>query len=248
MTFHNMQSGERFVAASHGLIAAHGLTLSVGYDFDQYKSLLKTARPDHTIGVPFDPALHDFSDGSAFWIVATDPKGDVVHTQTLRLLNLTGLSLADHLQTNFTDFPPPSLPLDLEKSNYRRGPGASRMTGRIAYHGEFWIGGAPGQFRGSGISTVLCRYGFYMAIQRWDPEHMFAFMLNTVAHKGLAARTGWMHMDPAALQWYPRSGQPPIETVLAYLHKEDIDYLLDLPIAPAQVAQEPVRVVHAQAA
>lgn len=238
MTFHNMQFGERFVASSLKLFAAHGLTLRVGYDFDQYKSLLKRARPGHTIGVPFDPELHDFSDGSAFWIAATDSQGEVVHTQTLRLLNVTGISLADHLLAHFTDFPPPSLPLDLDKSNYRAGPGAQRMTGRIAYHGEFWIGGSPGQFRGSGISTVLCRYGFWMAIQHWDPDHMFAFMLNTVAHKGLASRTGWMHTDPAALQWYPRDGQPPIETVLAYLHRGDIEYLLDLPMAQPEFEQQ----------
>ncbi len=231
MTFHNMHFGERFVASSMRLFAAHGLTLRVGYDFQQYKSLLETARPGHTIGVPFDPDQHDFSDGSAFWIVATDQQGAVVHTQTLRLLNVTGISLADHLTAHFTDFPPPSMALDLDKSNYRAGPGAQRMTGRIAYHGEFWIGGAPGQFRGSGVSTVLCRYGFWMAMQHWDPDHMFAFMLNTVAYKGLAARTGWMHSDPAALQWFPASGQPPIETVLSYLHRGDIEYLLDLPIA-----------------
>ena len=241
MTFHNMQFGERFVASSLRLFAAHGLTLRVGFDFGQYKTLLKEARPDHKIGVPFDPDIHDFSDGNAFWIVATDTRGAIVHTQALRLLDLSGISLADHLQSQFTAFPPPSIPLDLDKSNYRSGPGAQRMTGRIAYHGEFWIGGSAGQVRGSGVSTLLSRYGFWMASQHWDPDHIFAFIVNAVAHKGLAARTGWMHTDPAALQWYPRNGQPVIETVMAYLHREDIQYLLDLPLALPKLK-------HAQAA
>ena len=241
MTFHNMQFGERFVASSLRLFAAHGLTLRVGFDFGQYKTLLKEARPDHKIGVPFDPDIHDFSDGNAFWIIATDTRGAIVHTQALRLLDLSGISLADHLQSQFTAFPPPSIPLDLDKSNYRSGPGAQRMTGRIAYHGEFWIGGSAGQFRGSGVSTLLSRYGFWMASQHWDPDHIFAFIVNAVAHKGLAARTGWMHTDPAALQWYPRNGQPVIETVMAYLHREDIQYLLDLPLALPKLK-------HAQAA
>jgi len=236
-----MQFGERFVASSLRLFAAHGLTLRVGFDFGQYKTLLKEARPDHKIGVPFDPDIHDFSDGNAFWIVATDTRGAIVHTQALRLLDLSGISLADHLQSQFTAFPPPSIPLDLDKSNYRSGPGAQRMTGRIAYHGEFWIGGSAGQFRGSGVSTLLSRYGFWMASQHWDPDHIFAFIVNAVAHKGLAARTGWMHTDPAALQWYPRNGQPVIETVMAYLHREDIQYLLDLPLALPKLK-------HAQAA
>lgn len=231
MTFHTVQIGEKFVASSQKLFAAHDLTLRVGYDFHQYKHLLKDSRPDHTVGDAFNPDLHDFADGSAFWIVATDMDGMVVHTQALRLLNVTGTSLADHLRAHFTDFPPPSIALDLDKSHYRAGPGAQRMTGRIAYHGEFWIGGTPGQFRSSGISTVLSRYGFWMSVQHWAPDHIFAFIVNAVAYKGLAARTGWMHTEPSALQWYPRDGNPPIETIMAYLHRGDIEYLLDLPLA-----------------
>lgn len=230
MTFYNMQSGERFVASCLRILAQHDLTLRVGYDFHQYRSLMRIARPDHTIGVPFDPDLHDFDVTQGFWIIATEPDGTTVHSQALRLLDLGEDSLADHLSDHFTDFPPPSMALDLEQSNYQAGPGASRMRGRIAYHGEFWIGGQEGQFRGSGLSTMLARYGFWMATQHWDPDHLFAFILNHVHYKGLAARTGWMHTDPAALQWYPADGRPAIETVMAYLHNDDIEYLMRLPL------------------
>ncbi len=238
MTFHNMHTGERFVATSLRLFAAHNLTLRVGYDFDQYKDLLRSARPDHTIGAPFDPERHDFDDASAFWIAATDPDGTVMHTQALKLIDATGSTLASYLKANFTDFPPPSIPLDLNQSNYQAGPGAQRMTGRLAYHGEFWISDDTGRYRGSGLSTVLARYGFWMATQHWNPDHVFAFILNAVHYKGLAARTGWMHTDPAALQWHPADGRPPIETVMAYLHRDDIDYLLTLPIARPEAPQK----------
>ena len=231
MTFQNMHTGERFVASSLRLFAAHDLTLRVGYDFQQYQNFLKSARPDHSIGRPFDPDLHDFSDGSAFWIVAFDRDGEAMHSQALRLLDVTGSTLASHLKGHFTDFPPPSVALDLDKSQYQAGPGAQRMTGRMAYHGEFWIGGNQSMYRGSGLSTVLARYGFWMATQHWDPDYIFAFILNAVHYKGLAARTGWMHTDPAALQWHPRDGRPPFETVMAYLQRDDVDYLLKLPIA-----------------
>lgn len=230
MSFHNIQFGERFVASSLALFTASGLNLRVGYDFHQYRDLIKEARVGHVVGRPFDPDLHDFSNGSAFWILATDRDGMVVHSQALRMLDLTGRSLADHLNGHFTDFPPPSMELDLTRSNYRAGPGASRMTGLIAYHGEFWIGGEEGQFRGSGVSTLLARYGFWMATQHWDISYIFAFILNQVHYKGLAARTGWMHTDPAALQWYPSDGRGPIETVMAYLSKGDVEFLLDLPL------------------
>lgn len=230
MTSQNMQAGERFVATCHKVFAAHGLTLRVGYDFEEYREILSEARPDHTIGAPFNPELHDFTDHQALWIVAENDQGQTVHTQALRVLNLSRHSLGQYLSANFTDFPPPDIPLDLDRSNYRAGPGAQRMTGRVAYHGEFWLGGATGEFRGSGVSTVLARYGFWMAMQTWEPDFIFAFILNAVHHKGLAARTGWMHTDPSALQWFPQGGVTPIETVMAYLHNADVQFLLELPM------------------
>ncbi|MEM6760663.1 MAG: hypothetical protein AAF601_14395 [Pseudomonadota bacterium] len=230
MTYQNMQAGERFVASSHRLFASHDIVMRVGYDFEQYRALLRDSRPDHTVGVPFNPDLHDFSDGSAFWIVGLDGAGKVMHSQALRLLDLTGTTLAGYLKANFTDFPPPSMPLDLDRCSYQVGPGAARMTGRMAYHGEFWISDDTDAYRGSGLSAVMARYGFWMATQHWDPDHIFAFILNQVHYKGLAARTGWMHTDPAALVWTPRDGRPPFETVMAYLHRDDVDYLLSLPV------------------
>ena len=238
MTFQNMRMGERFVASSLRLFASHDLTLRVGYDYEQYRAILREARPDHKVGAPFDADLNDFSDGSAFWIVAIDGAGRVVHSQALRLLDVTGSTLASYLNANFTDFPPPSIALDLEQSCYQAGPGAQRMTGRMAYHGEFWIADADGAYRGSGLSTVLCRYGFWMATQHWDPDHIFAFMLNQVHYKGLAARTGWMHTDPGALHWYPRDGRPAFETVMAYLRREDVDFLPHMPIKVDKTTQQ----------
>jgi len=46
-------------------------------------------------------------------------------------------------------------------------------------------------------------------LQHWDPDHIVAFMVKAVAYKGLAERTGWMHTEPGALNWYLRGNDSP---------------------------------------
>lgn len=230
MTLLTMQTGERFIASSSDIFNEYGLSLEVGYDFETYRNHLAVARPDHTLGAPFDPKLQNMNSDNAFWIVGRNVDGDIVHTQTLRLLQLQDMTVGEYLAANFRSFPPSDVDLDLLRSRYRAGPGARHMRGRVAYHGEFWIGGARGELRGQGVSCVLARYGFWEAIQHWDPDHIIAFILKPVAFKGLVERAGWMHTDPCALRWFERGNDIPMETFMAYMHREDLHFILELPL------------------
>ncbi len=231
MTLLTMQTGDRFIASSSDIFAEYGLRLEVGYDFEVYREHLREARPDHTLGAPFDPLLQNISPENAFWIVGRNHANRIVHTQALRLLNMGDMTVGDYLKNNFRAFPPSDIDLDLGRSRYRAGPGAQRMRGRVAYHGEFWIGGEKGELRGQGVSCLLGRYGFWEAIQHWDPDHILAFILKPVAFKGLVERAGWMHTDPGALRWFERGNDIPMETFMAYMHREDLHFILELPLS-----------------
>lgn len=231
MTLISMQTGDRFVASSAEIFQRYGVTLRIGYDFDEYRELLKEARPDHILGAPFDPNLHTMNAENALWITGRNVEGELIHTQALRILDMGGRSVGDYFTKDFREFPPSGVNLDLERSRYRAGPGAMRMRGKTAYHGEFWIGGGKGQYRGMGLSCVLGRYGFWEAMQHWDPDNIVAFMVKAVAFKGLAERTGWMHTEPGALRWFLRGNDVPVEGFMAYMHREDLRYVLELPLA-----------------
>lgn len=231
MTLHSFQFGERFVSNSLGHLQRYGVNLTIGYDFAEYRDVLKAARPDHELGAPFDPNIHDLNKHNAFWMIGTNRDGDIMHTQAIRMLDLAGQCVSDYFLKRFSEFPPSGVDIDLNRSRYRAGPGAMRMSGNVAYHGEFWMGGAPGEYRGTGISSVLSRYGFWEAMQHYDPDHIVAFMAQAVAFKGLAERTGWMHTEPGALRWFPEGRDTPIEGFMAYLHREDLHYLLDIPLS-----------------
>jgi hypothetical protein len=231
MTLHSFQDGERFIANSMALLAQAEIDLTVGYDFDEYHELLKEARPDHLLGMPFDPTLHEMNQENAFWIVGRNAKNDIMHTQAMRMLDLQGMNLAEHLRRSFTEFPPPGVDIDLQRSRYRAGPGAHRISGKVCYHGEFWVGTTPREFRNAGLSSVLGRFAFWQAIQHWNPDYVIAFMQNSVVFKGFPARHGYMHTEPGTLRWFMTGQDTPIEGFMSYMGSDDLRFILEMPLS-----------------
>lgn len=236
MTLHSFQDGERFLASSQHVLNRIGVTLSVGSDFHDYRSQLAEGRPDQQLGAPFDPDHHKIDETNGFWVIGRDAKGRMIHTQAMRRLDLGAITLGDYMRNRFREFPPTGVDLDLGRSRYRAGPGARRMRGNACYHGEYWIGGEPGEFRGSGLSCVLGRYGFWEALNRWSPDYVFGFMQKAVAFKGFAERHGYMHSEPGALRWFIRGNETPIEGFMVYMDREDLSFILEMPLE--DVAQQ----------
>ena len=226
MTLLSFQSGERFIASSSEALRKAGITLTVGYDFRVYKELLEDARPDHLIGLPFDPVAHDLSENNAFWVVGRNSKGEIMH-----MLALKGAKLAEYLRRSFVEFPPPGVDIDFHRSRYRAGPGSHRIAGDVCYHGEFWVGATPREFKTAGLSSLLGRYAFWQAMQHWDPDHIIAFMTNAVVYKGFPARHGYMHTEPGTLRWFINGQDAPVEGFMAYMDREDLRFILDMPLS-----------------
>lgn len=231
MTMHAFNDDNFFRAASMDILAQCQVTLTIGSDFEQYRSLLAEGRPDHILGAPFDPDLNDLNEKNAFWIVGRSENGTMMHAQAMRLLDTGVSSVGEFFRYNFKKFPPPGCDIDFQRSRYRPGPGAQRMKGRVCYHGEVWMGGEPGQYRGSGLSGVLGRFAFMTALQRLSPDHIVGFMLKPVAFKGFVERQGYMHAEPGALRWYKTGAEHPMETHMVYMSDEDVRFVLDMPVS-----------------
>ncbi len=205
-----------------------GVSITIGYNFEVYRDLVESTRENYRIGHPFDPDRHALGKGNGLWIIGRNPAGEIIHTQASRVLELGDLSVSDYLSENFADFPPPMPGIDLRRSSFRSGPSARRMHGVVSYHGEFWIGGEPGVYRGSNLSKQLGIFGFEQAMRHWDPDYYLAFMLDVVACKGLPARAGWMHTQPRAIRWVMEGSEAYIDTHLCHLMRDDLIYLSEL--------------------
>ena len=231
MAIHGMKAEDKFEASSSEILNRYGVELTMGYDFDEYRAHVKAGRPDHIVGDPFDNTQHVMGKNNARWIVGRDEDDKIMHTQAMRVLPTHVGSVADYFRSNFRGFSPSGPDIDFDKSRYRAGPGAKRITGRVVYSGEVWLGGTPGKYRGSGLSSVLGRYALLTALKEFDADYVVGFMTKPVAYKGFCLRMGFMHAEPLALRWFVRNEPDPIEAVMVYMSSDDIRFILDLPAA-----------------
>lgn len=229
MAIHGFKAEDRFEAVSADILDKFGVTLTIGTDFDEYRAYVAQARPDHRIGDPCDSQKHDMRPGKACWIVGHDREGRIMHLQVLRVLPTGHLSVGEYFRQRFHEFSPSELDVDFVRSRYRAGPGAKRMSGTVVYSGETWVGGEPGQYRGTGISSVLGRFALLTAIKEFGADYVVGFMTRPVAYKGFCLRMGFMHAEPMALRWFIQGQPDALEGVMVYMSDEDIRFMLDLP-------------------
>lgn len=230
MTLQFPKSAAPFIATSGKILDAQGIEVTIGSDFDLYADIVAEERPSQKLGDPFNPKLHALDEKTAFWLIARNELGDLMHTQAFKEIDLDDLTMSTYLMRNFKDFPPPIPGVDLAKSRYRATPGAHRITGRTVYHGEAWMAPDDGLYRGTGLSSVLTRSGLLEVTRRWDPDWIFGFMLRAVAFKGFAERVGYMHAEPGALKWAIHGREQLIEAFMVYLSREDAAFMLDIPV------------------
>lgn len=230
MTYRFPGEAAPFIATSNNILHAHGITVEIGSDFEEYKEIIARDRPLQQLGAPFSPDNHKFHGNNSFWLTGRNEEGELIHTQAAKVVDLEGRTLSSYLLRRFRDFPPPVPGVDSNKSRYRATPGAHRIKGQVVYHGEVWMAPERGRYRGVGLSTVLARTGLLEAVRRFDPDWVYGFMLRAVAFKGFSERMGYMHNEPGALLWSIDGRDNLVEAFLSYLSREDASYLLDMPV------------------
>lgn len=231
MTMQFSADAAPFIATSRNILFAQGITLTYGTDFEEYSSIVAEERPSQKLGDPFDPNIHPLLKNSAFWMIARNDEGELIHTQAAKRIRLSGRPLSSYLLRKFRAFPPPLPGVDMNTSRFRATPGTHRIAGTAAYHGEFWVAPDRGNYRGVGLAPVFGRTGMLEMMQRWDPDWIYGFILNVVAYKGFGARIGYLHLEPSVLKWVVDGRDAPIDTFLAYNSREDLEYLLDIPLS-----------------
>jgi hypothetical protein len=182
------------------------------------------------LGAPFDPQLHDLNEANAFWLVAYNNEGELIHTQAAKVVKTGKTSLAEYMRGHFREFPPALPDIDFARSRFRATPGAHGISGQVVYHGDIWISPDAGAYRGVGLSSVFARYGLMLVMEKWNPDYIFGFMARTVAFKGFAERMGYFHNEPGSLRWYRLGNDTPMEGFLSYLSNEDVRFLFDMPL------------------
>ena len=235
MSSSNLYKAIQYVAEIVEICKARGLTLDVSTDFQEYRRV-RAAQPERTNLSPMYDAACSYVDWTnGFWIKGVDENGDIVHTQAVRLLELSGISLAEHLQQHRHLYASPGIEGDPTLFAFAPTPTCQKITGRVCYHGDLWLKEGSGTgFRGKGLTTVLPRMAMALSVMEWSADYIFGFMYPFMACKGLAAREGYLHMEPGV--WQASGESETVAEWLVWMAREDIKYLMQFP--PSELYQQ----------
>jgi len=227
MSASNLFAAIGYISDIVALARSTGITLDVSTDFEEFREVRMAQRDRPSVYPMYDPASSYVDRTNGFWIKGVDEDGKLVHTQAVRLLNLSEMTLAEHLRLHRHKYMTPGDTDDPTSYEYSPTPAAERITGRVCYHGELWLSECRRGAAGAGLTTILPRLALALAQMEWSPDYVFGFMYPMAASKGLAAREGYMHMEPGAWR-VPGNGSRFPEWIV-WMAREDLKYLMTIP-------------------
>ncbi len=206
-----------------------GLDLHVGSDFDEFRAISKEHPLKPYVNPAFDPDFVDISPLTGLWLIGTNANGEIVHTQAIKLLELTNANLAEHFRSNLTDYRTHGYDFDVDRSCCFLSPAASRISGRVSYHGELWLKGGSDGYRGGCLATILTRLMKALCLQRWSPDFMIGLQSPVTSCRGLAAREGYVHLEQRSIVWQLRDCADAMEDWLVWMSREEAAFNLRVP-------------------
>ena len=216
-----------YISKINEISHSKGINLEVLTDFEEFRETIKREPDLDHIYPMYDPACSFIAPTNGFWIRGTNEKGDVVHTQAVRLLDFHGLSLSEHLALHRRKYVIRGKMINPDKYLYSSSPASSIITGTVCYHGQLWLKGGETGFRGQGLSTLLPRLALALCLMEWSPDFVFCFASPTLACSGLFAQYGYLQVEPG--MWHTSDKSESVEQWLAWTSRKDIEHIMKLP-------------------
>jgi hypothetical protein len=202
-----------------------GIHVEIGDDFAEYRARRSQQGDRGPIYAMFDVASSYVDRTNGFWICGFNPEGELIHTQAVRLLDLSGGSLANHLADHRHKYITPGSTPDPDRTFYSGPEALHTITGRVCYHGDFWLrANGIGGPRSQGATALLSRVLLEMMVGTWNPSFVFALVPKRLAVKGAHLRYGYCHCD--AGQWLGPDQQVTEEDYLIWMGHKDMANLV----------------------
>ncbi len=203
-----------------------GIRIEIGDDFSEYRLLRNSQTGRGGLYPMFDVSCSYVDSSNAFWICGFNDQDELIHTQAIRLLDLSNTTLEQHMNVHRHKYITPDTTPDPDLTFYSRPQALKTITGQVAYHGDFWLRahglGGP---RSQGLTPLLSRTIFELALRAWSPDYVFALVPKQLAAKGAHLRYGYIHCEPGV--WHGPDNQITDEDWLIWMSTRDITNFLD---------------------
>ena len=225
MTVRSLVSAVMNVSGIINELENAGMRIVIGDDFSEYRVYRSVQTNRKPIYPMFDVGCSYIDDTNGFWICGFSEDDTLIHTQAVRLLDLPGISLARHLDTHRHKYITPDSTPDPDLTFYSGPEALKSITGKVCYHGGFWMSarglGGP---RSQGATPLLSRILFEMMAMRWDPNYVFALVPKELAAKGAHLRYGYNHCEPGV--WHGPDQQITEEDYLIWMSARELSTAL----------------------
>lgn len=202
-----------------------GLRLEIGDDFAKYRTYRARQLDRGPIYPMFDVASSYVDRRNGFWVCAFDANDELIHTQAVRLLDLSGITLGTHLDDHRHKYITPDTTPDPDQTFYAGPEALHAITGRVCYQGDFWLRarglGGP---RSQGATALLSRVLLEITVASWEPDFVFALVPKNLAAKGAHLRYGYCHCEPG--RWIGPDQQITEEDYLIWMGVNDMANLV----------------------
>lgn len=182
----------RFLRVYDDAAAQKGIKLSTGFDFNEYVSItrvLPTKKPTYP---NFRPDRSPIKSGEGYWMVGVDKNNQVALVQAARLYDLSHSNFAAHLQSLRAFYADPAIHAHPQDRCTCNAPTAKKITGKVAYHGDFWL---RSDFRGQGIPTIMAATLRGISFAMWAPDFVCGLAERWLLDKGVLAQYGHAHHE-----------------------------------------------------
>lgn len=213
-----------------------GMRIEIGDDFTEYR-LIRNAQGDRARLYPMFDASSSYVDGTnAFWVCGYNQDDQLVHTQAMRLFDIGDTTLKHHLDVHRHKYITPDTTPDPDLTFFSLPRSLHKISGRVAYHGDFWVhsrglGGPRSQM----MTPLLSRIIFEICHKTWDPDFVFALVPKQLAAKGAHLRYGYTHCEPGV--WTGPDDQITDEDWLIWMSSKDVANMLEMRIPSLQKQQ-----------
>jgi len=219
-----------YIDVLSGLIYNLGISLEYGSDFSEFRNILLEQPDRNPVNPAFNPAYCDLGVENAFWLLGKNQEGEIIHTQAIKLLDLGNESLQSHFETHIWDFRSHGYDFDNARTQFFLSPEASRINGRVTYHGEAWIKPGRDGYRGGSLITLLTRLMLLKAFYEWMPDFFIGLQAPATSCRGLSIREGYMRAEQRSIIWHETTkGTPPQEDWMVWMSREEANFNLRIP-------------------
>lgn len=173
-------------------VCQKGIKVFIGFDFHEYVSITRATPTKEPTYPSFRPDRSPIKSGEGYWIMGLDQNNHVAILAAQRLYDLSHSNFAEHLQSLKVFYADPTVHAHPQDRCICIAPTAKKMTGKIAFHGDYWI---RKDFRGKGLSKFLARMAQGVSFAMWDPNFLCGFVERWLLDKSLVEQCGYAHHE-----------------------------------------------------